>query len=100
MSPYAGQTVSGTITIEIAASDNVGVDYVDLSIDGSSRIILDEYPYTYEWDTTNESDDEDHVISAVIIDISENFTYISPVSVFVNNDVDDTTPPVDRKSVV
>ena len=94
LSPYAGQTVSGTITIEIAASDNVGVDYVNLSIDGSSRIILDEYPYTYQWDTTNESDDEDHVISAVIADISENFTYISPVSVFVNNDVDDTTPPV------
>ena len=94
LSPYAGQTVSGTITIEIAASDNVGVDYVNLSIDGSSRIILDEYPYTYEWDTTNESDDEDHVISAVIADISQNLVYISPISVFVNNEVDDTTPPV------
>ena len=94
LSPYAGQTVSGTVTIEISASDNVGVDYVDLSIDGAFRIILDEYPYTYEWDTTNESDDEDHVISAVIADISGNLTYISPVSVFVNNEVDDTTPPV------
>ena len=94
LSPYAGQTVSGTVTIEISASDNVGVDYVDLSIDGASRIILDEYPYTYEWDTTNESDDEDHVISAVIADISQNLGYISPVSVFVNNEVDDTTPPV------
>ena len=94
LSPYAGQTVSGTVTIEISASDNVGVDYIDLSIDGAFRIILDEYPYTYEWDTTNESDDEDHVISAVIADISGNLTYISPVSVFVNNEVDDTTPPV------
>ena len=94
LSPYAGQTVSGTVTIEISASDNVGVDYVDLSIDGAFRIILDEYPYTYEWDTTNESDDEDHVISAVIADISQNLVYISPISVFVNNEVDDTTPPV------
>jgi len=94
LSPFAGQTVSGIISIEISASDNEGVNYVDLSIDGFSRVIIDDYPYTYEWDTTNETDDEDHVISAVIADISGNLTYISPISVFVNNNVDDSTPPV------
>ena len=34
------------------------------------------------------------MISAVIADISQNLVYISPISVFVNNEVDDTTPPV------
>ena len=54
-----GQTVDSTITIEISASDNVGVGRVDLSIDGIPRDTLFEYPYLYNWDTTLETEDED-----------------------------------------
>ena len=94
VSPYAGQTLSGSINIEISAIDNVGVEYVELSIDGVSRQVFEEYPYVYEWDTSNETDDEYHVISAVISDSSDNLTYVNPISVFINNNYEDTTPPV------
>jgi len=92
--PVAGQTVSGTITIEISATDNIGVEYINLSIDGIPRDTLTTFPYTYEWDTTSETDDEDHVISIIVSDSSDNISYVPPVSVFVNNIVDDSTPPV------
>jgi len=92
--PVAGQTVTGTITIEISATDNIGVEHVNLSIDGIPRDTLTTFPYTYEWDTTSETDDEDHVISIIVSDSSDNITYVPPVSVFVNNIIDDITPPV------
>ena len=92
--PVAGQTVSGTITIEISATDNIGVEYINLSIDGIPRDTLTTFPYTYEWDTTSETDDEDHVISIIVSDSSDNISYVPPVSVFVNNIIDDITPPV------
>ena len=94
LNPIAGQTVSDTITIEISATDNVAISFIDLSIDGNHRTTLTDYPYTYEWDTTEEADDEDHVISVVVSDSSDNIAYVQPVSVFVNNVSDDITPPV------
>ncbi len=94
ISPYAGQTLSGTVSIEISATDNDGVEYVELSINGISRQIFEEYPYVYLWETSNEVDDEYHVISAVISDYSNNLTYVNPISVFINNNYEDTTPPV------
>ena len=92
--PAAGQTVSGIITIEISATDNIGVESVNLSIDGIPRDTLTTYPYIYEWDTTIETDDEDHIISITVSDSSDNISYVPPVSVFVNNIIDDITPPV------
>jgi hypothetical protein len=90
----AGQTVNGTITVEISANDDVAVSSVQLSIDGIPQDTLETYPYTYEWDTTEETEDEDHVISIVISDSSANITYGQPISIYVNNTTDDTTPPV------
>ena len=92
--PVAGQIVNGTVTIEISANDDVGVATVQLSIDGIPQDTLTTYPYTYEWDTTEETEDEDHVISVVISDTSQNLTYVQPISVHVNNISDDITPPI------
>ncbi|MDC1038062.1 Ig-like domain-containing protein [Candidatus Marinimicrobia bacterium] len=92
--PVAGQTVNGTITVEISANDDVAVSSIQLSIDGVPQDTLETYPYTYEWYTTEETEDEDHVISIVISDSSANITYGQPISVYVNNTTDDTTPPV------
>jgi len=92
--PVPGQTVTGTIAIEISASDNVGVRQVDLSIDGIPRDTLFDYPYQYNWDTTQETDDEDHVISVVVSDTSDNISYVAPVSVYVDNEINDITPPI------
>ncbi len=94
LSPVAGQTVDGMTTIEISATDNVGIKTIDIAIDGNYRTTLTEFPYTYEWDTTSETDDSDHVISVVVADSSDNIAYVQPVSVYINNITDDTTPPV------
>ncbi len=92
--PVPGQTVDGTVLINIVASDNVGVKDVELSINGSPRDTLVERPFTYNWDTTQETEDEDHVISIVVSDTSGNIGYVLPVSVFVDNIVNDMTPPI------
>ena len=93
LNPIPGQTVNGTVSIEVSAYDNVGVASIDLSIDGSPVATLTDVPFIYNWDTTLETDDEDHVISMIIYDISENSAFIPPVSVIVDNDINDITPP-------
>ena len=94
--PYAGQSVSGNVEILIAASDNIGVSSVDLYINGENIISLTESPYTYDWDTENYSEDNQHFISAKINDEHGNFFNVQPIAVTVNNDpsANDNTPPV------
>ena len=91
--PVPGQTVNGMVSIEITAYDNVGVDNVELSIDGIPRDTLYDHPYIYNWDTNEEVDDQDHVISALVSDTTGNIGFITPISVIVDNDINDITPP-------
>ncbi|PMQ02381.1 MAG: hypothetical protein CBR30_01695 [Dictyoglomus sp. NZ13-RE01] len=46
-----GQTVSGVITIQVNASDNVGVAKVEFYIDNRKVGEDDESPYEFEWNT-------------------------------------------------
>ena len=91
--PIPGQTVNGTISIEIIATDNIGVNNVELSINGIFRNTLSDFPYLYDWDTSQEIDDQSYVISAVVSDTSGNIGFIPPVSVIVDNQINDLTPP-------
>ena len=91
--PIPGQTVNGTISIEIIATDNIGVNNVELSINGILRNTLSDFPYLYDWDTSQEIDDQSYVISAVVSDTSGNIGFIPPVSVIVDNQINDSTPP-------
>src|SRR5712664_2355486 len=50
--PASGATVSGTVTVQIAASDNVGVTSVTLTVDGVSKASWTGAPYTYAWNTS------------------------------------------------
>lgn len=48
----AGSTVSGLVTVDVSASDNVGVSRVELYA-GSSRVGSDSAaPYAFSWDTS------------------------------------------------
>tara|TARA_Y100000590_G_scaffold467781_1_gene647946 strand:+ start:2682 stop:4541 length:1860 start_codon:yes stop_codon:yes gene_type:complete len=95
ITPWPGQVVSDTVIIEISATDNEGIESVEISIDANVLSIVSESPYQYEWDTGTATEDQDHVISALITDLSNNTTYVDPVSVFVDNqDPEDTTPPI------
>ena len=91
--PIPGQTVSDTVNIEISATDNVGIDHVTLSINNIIRDTLYNYPYSYSWNTNEEIEDESHNISAVAYDSSGNFSPIGAIVVFVDNELNDNSPP-------
>ena len=66
--PYAGQTVSDVVNVQISASDNIGVAQVEIFIDGNSVATDQDQPYSYEWDTYSFSEDEEHILYATITD--------------------------------
>jgi subtilisin family serine protease len=89
-SPAAGGTVSGTTTVQVSASDNVGVASVSLSLDGVALGSDASAPYSFTWNTTSVSNGA-HTLTATATDTAGN-TAASPISVTVNNSAD-TTPP-------
>ena len=95
--PYAGQTVSGVVQIQVSASDNTGIAQVEFFIDTILAVTDSQEPFNYDWDTAFSSEDEDHVISVTITDLGGNSINLSPIVVTVNNDdtpENDITPPV------
>jgi hypothetical protein len=70
--PANGATVSGTVTVQASASDNVGVTEVRFYIDGSLKTTDTSSPYSYSWDTTGYSDDS-HSVKAVAYDAAGNY---------------------------
>ena len=92
--PYPGMIVSDTINIEIEATDNEGIQSVEISIGNDVVVTASESPYEYLWDTNEWAEDQTHIIRATITDLSGNETNLA-ISVFVDNqDPEDTTPPV------
>jgi subtilisin family serine protease len=91
-SPAKGATVSRTITVQMSASDNIGVAAVTLSVDGLIVATLNCGPYTVTWDTTAVADGA-HTLTAAARDAAGNASNAS-VSVTVSNHADTTAPAV------
>jgi hypothetical protein len=89
-SPSSGQILSGSVTVQVAATDNVAVAKVQLSVDGTVLASSMTAPYTFSLDTTTLSN-ASHVLTATATDTSGNAQSAS-LSVTVSNNVD-TTPP-------
>ncbi|WP_298439881.1 Ig-like domain-containing protein [Geobacter sp.] len=51
-SPANGSTVSGTTTVSIAATDNIGVSKVELYLNGTLFATYGSAPFNISWDTT------------------------------------------------
>ena len=66
-SPSDGSTVSGTVSIQVNASDDQSIDYVEIYIDDVLAGQLTTSPYNYSWDTTSISDGN-HSIKAIAYD--------------------------------
>src|SRR5207249_3096066 len=80
-SPASGATVSGTITISAAASDNIAVVGVQFKLDGANLGAEDTVsPYSISWNTTTVSNGV-HSLSAVARDAAGNQTTSATVSV-------------------
>jgi len=82
-SPTNGQTVSGTVTIQINASDDNGISKVEVYIDNVLAATLTTAPYTYQWNTAAALNGS-HTLRATAYDTA-NRTADHQVSVTVNN---------------
>jgi hypothetical protein len=93
-----GATASGSITVKVAASDDVGVLKVELYKDGSLLATDATSPYEFTWNTASDQDGS-YQIMAKAYDASGNVGVSSMVTVTVYNlpnnppDTADTTPP-------
>ena len=89
--PYPGQTVHDTVTIEIEASDNIGIASVEILINNNMVANITEPPYFFPWNTLNEVDDQNYIIGASITDLSNNIYIVPSIGVDVNNH--ESNPP-------
>jgi len=71
-SPSNNSTVSGTVTIQATADDNVGVVKVDFYIDGDKAGEDTSSPYEYSWDTDSLQYNSQHTIQAKAYDNAGN----------------------------
>ncbi len=98
-SPAASSSVSGIVTVNVAASDNVGVDRVELSANGTVVGTDTAAPYSFSWNSANAANGMVNLV-ATAYDKAGNAKASSPVAVNVANVsapvVKDTTPPVVR----
>ena len=96
-SPTASSSVSGMVTINVAASDNVGVDRVELSANGTVVGTVTASPYSFSWNSANAANGMVNLV-ATAYDKAGNAAASAPVAVNVANVsapvVKDTTPPV------
>lgn len=90
-SPASGATVSGTVSVQVAASDNVGVTSVSLSVDGSALGTDTSAPYSFSWNTTTATNGT-HTLTATAADAAGNKS-TAQITVTVSNSPPDTTPP-------
>lgn len=92
-----GGTVSGTVTVSVNASDNVGVTQVSLMVNGGVIASSNTAPYSFAWNTTTVANGTVS-LTAKAYDAAGNSTVSAPVSVNVSNgtsaSVADSTPPV------
>ena len=93
-SPEEGSTVSSSIRVSVSATDNVGVETVELYINGAIFGTRTAAPYDFYCDT-NDLSDGYYEFLAIGYDTSGNIGHSNYVTVYVHNQQEqDITPPV------
>ncbi|MDF7824532.1 Ig-like domain-containing protein [Pontiellaceae bacterium B12227] len=90
ISPADQDTVSGVITVEASASDANGIKKVSLYVDGGWVEVDFGAPYQFDYDTTALSDGS-HLIRVRAVDLADNYTDSSNITVVVDN----MQPPIE-----
>jgi poly(hydroxyalkanoate) depolymerase family esterase len=90
--PANGATVSGVVSINASASDNVGVARVEFLIDGTLAGSDGSSPYAYSWDTTSSANGTRN-LQARALDAAGNSASSAAITVTVTGGIEDTTPP-------
>lgn len=92
ISPTTGAFITGTITVQVTASDNVGVTSVSLDVDGVAVSSSSAAPFTTTWNSATVSNGT-HTLTVTARDAANNRSS-SSVTVSVNNvTVGDVTAP-------
>jgi chitodextrinase len=91
-SPTAGTTVSGTVAVNVTATDNVGVTRVDWFVNGTVVGSSPTAPATFSWNTTTAPNGSNN-LQARAYDAAGNSAVSPMVGVTVQNVVPDTTAP-------
>jgi len=88
ISPTEGSNVSEIVEITCVASDNVGVESIELWIDGLPLDVSTESePYTMNWSAIEYTEGSMHVITLRATDAENNRTDSDPVTVIIDNSV-------------
>lgn len=87
--PADGATVTGPVTVSVAASDDVEVTSVEVRIDGVLTATLSAAPWQWSWDTAAFTNGV-HLIAATAYDAAGNSGAAPAISATVDNDL---TPP-------
>ena len=82
-SPANGATVSGTVTLSAAASDDIGVARVDFLLDGALLGSDASAPYSLAWNSSGTSNGA-HVLQARALDLAGNTGTSAAVNVTVS----------------
>jgi thermitase len=90
-SPAASSSVSGLATVNVTATDNVGVTRVDLSANGTIVATDATSPFSFSWNSANSANGMVALV-ATAYDAAGNFMASAPVSVSVANGSVTPTP--------
>ena len=93
--PANGSTVSGTVNVTAAASDNVGVTRVELYVDAALFGTDATSPYSFAWVTTGYANGSVHTLVSKAYDAASNVGTSATVSVTVDNGVTPQTAVYD-----
>jgi hypothetical protein len=91
-----GGSVSAAVVVNVSAADRVGVERVDLRVNGQVVASDSSAPYSFVWNTAGTPDGE-AMLTAVAVDAAGNAGASVPITVTVANAaaaaIADTTPP-------
>jgi carbon monoxide dehydrogenase subunit G len=90
--PADGSTVSGSVSINVSGTDNVGVTEVEWYLDGVLQASSASASASFSWDTTSATNGT-HTVLAKAYDAAGNVGSSAAVTLNVQNSVPDTTPP-------
>jgi hypothetical protein len=88
-SPTNGQQVTAVTTVQVSATDNIGVSRVELYLDNALLGTDTSAPYSFNWNTDASSEGA-HTLQAKAYDSSNNAGTSAAITVNVKHDV---TPP-------
>lgn len=91
--PANGATVSGYVSIDISANDNVGVARVDLYMNGSNIATDNSSPYSFGWNTAGYANGN-YTFYAKAYDSAGNAGASSTITLTVANAVDEQSPTI------